>query len=299
MDVIKLYNDFGIPYQSEGHKHCRPGWVNTPCPFCTGNPGLHLGVPLDGGPFVCWRCGPKPPAKAVAKLLNITEPKARSVIKQYQGQSVAKEIKRKPRKKSHKLPSNTTTLTKRHKQYLYRRNFDPEKLEREWKLMGTGPTAKLDFVDYKHRIVAPIVWNKEQVSFQARDITTKSPVKYKACPEERELIKHKHVLYGKAEKWSDTGICVEGITDVWRLGPKSFATFGIKYTKKQLRIISKSFSRVFVVFDDDLQAIEQANQLIKELHFRGVKAKRIDIKGDPGDMNQDEADYLVKNLLKN
>jgi hypothetical protein len=47
MDIIGLYRDFGIEHRTEGHKHCRPGWVNTECPFCTGNAGLHLGWHIE------------------------------------------------------------------------------------------------------------------------------------------------------------------------------------------------------------------------------------------------------------
>ena len=57
MKLIQLYQDYNVPFQTEGHKHCRDGWVNTECPFCTGNPGLHLGATLDGKIFTCWRDG--------------------------------------------------------------------------------------------------------------------------------------------------------------------------------------------------------------------------------------------------
>ena len=43
MDVLRLYQDYGVDHLTEGHKHCRDGWVNTPCPFCSGNDGYHLG----------------------------------------------------------------------------------------------------------------------------------------------------------------------------------------------------------------------------------------------------------------
>lgn len=43
MDIVRLYHDYGVDHRTEGHKHCRPGWVNTECPFCEGNKGFHLG----------------------------------------------------------------------------------------------------------------------------------------------------------------------------------------------------------------------------------------------------------------
>jgi DNA primase len=177
------------------------------------------------------------------------------------------------------------------------RGFDPILLEREWNLLGTGPYSKLDHIDYKHRIIIPFFWDTQQVSFDSRDITGKDAGRYKACPKDRELIPHKEILYGKQSEWKETGICVEGPTDVWRFGTCSFATSGIKYTPKQIRQMAKAFKRIAVVFDDDSQATVQAGKLVAELKFRGVDSFKIAIKGDPGSMSQEEANYLVKQLI--
>jgi DNA primase len=118
-----------------------------------------------------------------------------------------------------------------------------------------------------------------------------------ACPKDRELIPHKEILYGKQEYWKDNAICVEGPTDVWRFGVRSFAVSGIKFTPKQVRVMAKMFKRVAVCFDNDPQALIQANKLVGELKFRGVDAFRVDIEGDPGSMKQEDADYLVKQLI--
>jgi hypothetical protein len=300
MDIIRLYQDFSVNYLTEGHKHCRPGWVNTPCPFCTGNPGYHLGYNLQGDFYTCWRCGWHPISLGIANLINISEQEARRIISQY-GLLIPK-LTREPlaevKAKAFKLPSNTMPLQSNHKRYLEGRGFDPAYLEREWNLVGTGPISLLDNINYKHRIIIPFIWNYQQVSFDSRDITGKDGVRYKACPKDRELIEHKSILYGRQEKWKETGILVEGPTDVWRMGTSSCAVSGIKYTNQQLRVLSKSFRRVAVCFDDDPQAIIQSNKIVAELKFRGVDAFRVDIEGDPGGMKQEDADYLVKQLIR-
>jgi len=131
------------------------------------------------------------------------------------------------------------------------------------------------------------------VSFQTRDITGKSDLKYISCPKAREVIQHKHILYGK--NWNrKVGIAVEGVTDVWRLGPAAFAVFGIEFLNQQVRQMAKLFKRVIVLFDDDPQAIRQAAILMEELKFRKVDAAQEIIKGDPGEMSPADADYLVK-----
>lgn len=299
MDIIRLYRDFNVDHVTEGHKHCRPGYVNVECPYCTGNPGYHLSYNLDNDYFICWRCGWHPITPTIAKLINLNEREAYKIIRQY-GLLVSRPIsnpKVTVRMKAHRMPTGTGTMEKVHHTYLEKRGFDSTLLEREWNLMGTGPVSHLDHLDFRFRILIPIIWNQNEVSFTSRDITDRHPLRYISCPADREIEHHKNILYGKQDKWGSTGICVEGPTDVWRLGTSSFATFGIKYTPRQVRVISKIFQRVAVCYDDDTQAVVQANKLVADLRFRGVDAFRIPIVGDPGSMKQIEADYLVKQIL--
>lgn len=299
MNIEQLYQDFGIAYQTEGHKHTRDGWVNTTCPICVGgHEGLHLGYNIEGNYYVCWRHGFSSIYDTLSALLKITNYKElKAIIERYDTISLKKEPVVKMRAKAHRLPSNCMPLQANHRKYLISRNFDPDYLEKTWKLLGTGVYSKLDNIDYKFRIIIPFIWEGKQVSFDSRDITGKDPGRYKACPKDRELIEHKHILYGKQDCWKETGICVEGPTDTWRLGVHSFAVSGIKYTPAQVRVIAKTFKRVAVCFDADPQAKVQANKIISELKFRGVDAFRVDIEGDPGSMEQEDADYLVKQLL--
>lgn len=297
MNITQLYTDYNIQTAPPEHRHYRTGWVNVQCPFCTGNPGYHLG--FSNGHYYCWRCGFHPLYHTLAKLLHTNVDEAREIARQYGGVAVTREPVVKIRRRAHRLPTDTWPMTDRHKQYLAGRGFDPERLEREWMLLGTGPAARLDNIDFKHRILAPIIWKDEQVSFQCRDVTGKSRLKYLTCPRERELTQHKHILYGKYENWIEIGMIVEGITDVWRLGPHAFATFGIEYTHEQVALIAKLFKIVAVIFDPDPQAIKQANKLVSELQFRNVNAWRIGIGCDPADMKQDDANYLVKQLKTN
>lgn len=300
MDILQLYSDYSVDHKTEGHKHCRPGWVNTECPYCEGNPGYHLGYHLESDHYVCWRCGFHAVQPTIARLLKVNEFDVRKILKQY-GVLIPlfkKESIIKVQIKSHHFPSGTEPLTERHKKYLEDRNFDPDYLEQKWNLVGTGPVSLLDGLNYKHRIIIPFFWNGQQVSFNGRDITNKSSYKYMECPADRELINHKTLLYGKQEDWKDSAICVEGPTDVWRFGSRSFGTSGIKYTPKQVRLIAKTFKRVAVCYDgEEKQALIQADALVGELRFRGVDSFRVDIEGDPGGMKQDEADYLVKQLI--
>jgi hypothetical protein len=299
MKTLELLNSLNIQYVTEGHKHCRPGWVNMQCPFCQGNIGAHLGFDLENEFFKCWRCGWHPILETLHKLSGLPIHKIKDLIRVFGGRTRQKQIiKETVRMKAFQHPSGTSErLLYRHRSYLEKRNFDPDKIEEEWKLKGTEITSKLDHSDYGNRILIPIYWGNQEVSFQCRAVNNKEP-KYKACPQDRELIPHKHILYGKQSEWRETGICVEGVTDVWRFGSAAFATFGIEYKIQQVKEMCKNFRRIAVCFDDDPQAIVQANKLVAELRMREIEAFRVPIVGDPGAMNQADANYLVKEIIK-
>lgn len=299
MDIIQFYKDYGIEYWTSG-KNVTKGWCNVQCPHCN-DPSNHLGYNLveDKG-FSCWKCGKHSVPETIAELAGVSIKKAKQIIKRYEGHSEAivepkKEIGTRP----FKLPSGSTQLKKLHKEYLIKRGFDPDYLEKEWGLMGTGPVGFLEDQDFKLRLIIPIYWNGKMVSFQSRDVTGMAEVKYITAPPEFEIVHHKNVVYGKQEEWEDTGIIVEGATDVWRLGPMSLATFGTNFTPKQIRVIAKNFDRVITMFDPEPQAQERARQMRSELAFRGVKCRNIVLNCDPGDLKQEDADRIVKRIKKN
>lgn len=299
MKIIDLYTDNGIDFLTEGHKHTRPGWVNVACPFCEGNAGYHLGYEIENNKFYCWRCGWHSPVESIAGILNITKKEAKKVIVEYAGivkySNISKPILE---KKKLKFPSLVSELTKAHKIYLKKRNFNSEILIKKWGIKGTGPIAMLDNVSYKHRILIPIYWNNELVTFQTRDITGKSTVKYLACMKEREKIHHKHILYGNQQKWGDIGIIVEGVFDVWALGDNAAATLGIEYTTQQVKAIAAHFKKVFICYDPEPQAIKQAKKLAARLSFIGVEAKQVTLLKDPAEMSVKERKNFVNSLIK-
>ena len=121
--------------------------------------------------------------------------------------------------------------------------------------------------------------------------------RYIVCPKVREIVHHKRILYGKQEAWGKTGIIVEGTTDVWRLGTKACATFGIEYKIAQVLEIRRHFKRVFVIFDNEQQAQTKEEHLIHDLQMSGVQAYGVCIVGtDAGAMSQNDANHLVKEL---
>lgn len=296
MDIIRLYRDFGVIHTTEGHKHSRPGWVNTECPFCTGHKGFHLGWNLQDEYYFCWRCGWHPPVKTLSEILKIDYLSVAKLFEQYGINRTAVQQKI-VEKKNFKLPSGVSHLKTSHKNYLLERGFDPDKIISDWGVLGTGPVSRLDNLSYRFRILIPFYWNNEMVTFDSRDITGKQQNKYQACPVYYETIGHKKILYGDQENWNpNLGICVEGPTDVWRIGKLAFATSGIQYTREQVRVISSIFKRVAVIFDNEIQAQAQARKLVSELKFRGVDAWIETVRDDPGNMTGREVYELIKKI---
>lgn len=303
MSLSNLYLDYNIETAPSGHKHFREHWINVSCPHCSGSSGYHLGFNEDQNYFFCWRCGHHSIIATVAALLKVQKPQARKLSREYRLRAAGAtntstssnliKINVKP----FKLPSAVGEFNKAHSKYLERRGFNPDQLSKKWGLQGTSPTSSLDKISYKFRILTPIYWDGKIVSFQTRDYTNKQEKKYMACPQAREIVHHKHLLYGDTSSWGDVGICVEGTFDVWRLGASSFSTLGIGYTPEQVRLISKIFKKVIIIFDPEVQAKAQAKKLQEELQFRGVQAiNYTKLDTDPADLSQDDADHLLREL---
>ncbi len=300
LDIIKLYKDFGIDHIGQGHKRARAGWTQTHCPFCSGF-DYHLGY-SSGGVFNCWRCGSKPSRKALKALLRISDEDVKSIEKKYllSGSAAKKAGKRDKPELSGlteiELPPETRPMESRHKKYLEKRGYDADRLEEVFGLKGTGHIGS-----YKHRIIAPIHLDYNLVSYQGRDITDRSELKYKACSTKDEAIHHKDILYGMDLIPARDIVIVEGIADVWRLGPGSACTFGTGFTMAQIAILQKRYDRYILLFDSEHEAQERAEALASALAglaspFQEVEIAVLD-QGDPGELNQLEADQIMKDLI--
>jgi hypothetical protein len=307
MSILDLYRDYGVETAPEGHKHNRPGWVNISCPHCNSDAGKYpLGFNLEGAYYYCYVCGGHRVKDTLAKLLKLRSQDIEEILTKYRLKQRSRAVDavnalktvRIGDKKRYKRPSDVGPLQKPHLKYLQSRGFDPQYLADVWGVLGTGPTSSLDQIPYKFRIFLPIIWNEKEVTFQARDYTGKQSKKYMACPEARELIHHKHILYGHPSLWDKKkGILVEGAFDAWRFKEAACATLGTGYTPEQVRLMSKTFDRLVIMFDPEPVAQSRAQKLQAELNFRGVKTTiYTGLETDPGDLKQDDADYILKEL---
>lgn len=290
-DSIKFLTDYNVKYSTE-HHHCKPGNINIHCPFCTGKDNFHLGIFPEGNSY-CWRCG-KHTLKELVKQITQAQ-YINPIIVKYLTDEAHPILKISPKVEVQnnkiELPYGTIKMGDRHRKYLESRNFIPEQLEQEWDLQGTGI-----FGLYRNRIIAPIYFKNVLVSYQGRDITNISSLRYKACAKRDEIIQHKHTLYAIDKVKGDSLVVVEGITDVWRLGAGAVSTFGIEWTDEQLYLLSQ-FKKIFIWYDNQEQATKQAEKLAYELAImsevnivEGVKGK------DPAELEQAQADDYMEEL---
>lgn len=294
-NALEFFQDNNIPYLSEGHKHCRPDWIQIKCPFCIGTDGWHLGFDLINGWFNCWRCGPHRVWDVVLELVDGDISETRRVVGAYHSKLIERTRIHKKRNAVTELPPSLRPLTKYARQYLKKRHFNPDLLALMWGLQSTDQFSSLKF-----RIFIPIYYQFQVVNWQCRDITEKSKLKYIAQSLDKAMLNNKEVLYGLEQApTNETCLIVEGVTDVWRLGPGAIATFGIKYTRAQVALLLKSFKSFNILFDSDSQAQIQARKLAYDLSAFGGKVKLLTLEtGDPGDMPQKEADTLIRSIIK-
>lgn len=300
-NVVRFYQDFHVKIVDSG-KHVTPGWVNTGCPFCGGNE--HLGVHVRTGAVKCWRCGTHSQLSVIKAMLGCSWERAKEIEKEYGAGRRTRDNEQAPKtalersKKVCEYPSGSLPLSApamaRHRAYLEGRGYDSYRLESVWGLRGTDHLGR-----YKFRIIAPITVNGRVVSYQGRDYTGKSELKYKACRKEDELIDHQTVVYGLDLAKGDTCLLVEGIADVWRLGPGAVCCFGIAFTISQCNLLAERFRTVHILFDGgEEEAQKQARKMALLLAGRGVEVELLTLdQGDPGEMQQEEADALMNELL--
>jgi 5S rRNA maturation endonuclease (ribonuclease M5) len=296
LDLERLLDDFGIEYRKSGGD-----WIQLKCPSCYAGDGK-FGLGWQGKIFTCFRCGRIDRVDVVSALLDTPRADTFKIISKY---TVGKTPPSRhfdhtltilDHKDRVKMPYSAVKMADRHRAYLEKRHFDPEALELEWGLLGTGPVGP-----FANRIIIPITdpLTKTVCCFQGRDITGKSPNKYKSCLDNEAVIPIKSCLYGLDRVVGDSVVVTEGPTKVWRLGAGSVCTFGATVTNVQVKLL-KQFQRVFLLFDEDEAGQEGAKKVGKELAVFGMNTVLVTAGiEDVAELSSRDAAELMKELLKN
>lgn len=270
------------------------------CPFC-GDDKTHLGYNEAKDLLTCWRCGPKRMFPTLKLILGIPGDQLARVLKKY-GSITQYDRDNTPRAIAKRLilPAEFGQIEKPHRDYLESRGFNPDEIVSRWGILGTGRNGKNG---YSNRIIIPIYQDGKLVSFHSRDITGEARIAKKACKVEDEVVHFKDTLYGYDRVKSNTVIVSEGAFDVWRWGYGAVATWGIKFSERQVDLLT-TFKNIFIVFDSDnletgkeeRQAAEQAEKLADKLSiFQNVWIID-DLGSDPADMKQKKADAIRRRI---
>jgi len=294
LDFTRLCKDFNIPFLESGHHHCHEGWIQVHCPFCTdGTDGWHLGFNIEHGNMNCWRCGSHHITQFLFITLKHRGVSVGQILRLYNHDRIILPKKeQRPRRKKAKKPLHMESLSKIHRQYLKKRGFIPSKLAQEWSLSGTKGLSG----SWSWRVITPIFNVSWQiVAYIGRAINPETKPKWKISHNEEMSEEPKKLLYG-IQKIKDRVLIVEGPSDVWRMGPGAVAVLGINWKEEQAFIL-KNVSHRFIMFDPEKEAQKQAEKLAAWLApFPGETEIISGLKTDPGDLNQDEANKIMKEL---
>jgi len=312
MDINALYSDYNIRTAPEGDKHYRTGWIQTKCPFCSGNIGFHLGYNLNNNYFNCWRCGGHPVNKVLVKLLGVSYNENKQIIRKYKGKINRQRTEIKQitiKKETFKLPKNRNIMSSHFAiNYMKKRGFTKKEIITLINDFGIKITdnicpfkAQNKTMELKYRILAPVHWQGDIVSWQTRDMRNKSNLKYITCPKNIEKIHHKHIFYSNREfnlKNIKEIILTEGIFDVWRLhlaGLDAMAGFGVELKTEQILLL-KQIPRIILWLDPDKAGEKKANELFNRLVFFGCNVSKIknNINKDPGDLTKEEIQQILQ-----
>ena len=288
--------DFALPGQSG---KVSAGWVGICCPFCNES-NYKLGYNIESNQWTCWSCGGKRRLDVLKQLCGCSHDRAVEVYRKYWNDTGLQR----PRGRANQIavpqidtvsfPYFVKPMAEPHKAFLRSRNFDPEKIEREWLVKGTGP---MPTNPQQLRVMIPVYFGGCMVCYQGRDITDKAKAKYWSLPRELSARPIKSCLYGydRARKFSTVVVC-EGPTDVWRLGPGAVALFGVAYRVAQVRLLAQ-WKRVVLLFDGDEAGYEAADKIRAELEIVGVDCAVMPTFGsgiDPADLSDEDAARFMR-----
>lgn len=297
IDVVQIFEKNQIDYKTGGAQVTK-GWINIQCPFC-GDSGYHLGYNPMLDLFTCWRCGVKNKQRVMTRLLNMSKGKVEDLLDEFY---VVGSKKENPIQlaQSCVLPKNERGLLPSHQQYLIGRGFNPDELERDWLLTSCG-----NYGEYRNRIIIPIYYQRQLVSFHSRSVLQEAELKAKACQQEKEVVRHKEVLYGMDKVPGNTVIVSEAPFDKWRWGNEGVATFGIKWTERQVELLS-CFKNIILVYDSKVidgiehekTAAKQAEELSDRLALWNKVWLVTELGCDPAELSQRRANRIKRGFLE-
>ena len=289
MTFTELLDHYSIPYVHAGtHRHATHGRVSLDCPSCSPNSGkFKAGYHLEKRYLNCWSCGFLPLFQTLSTITG--EPYGK--IKELLGGLERDRTEQSRTRGKLTLPDGVGPMQKPHRDYLRKRGFDPEAIERLWGVQGIGLAKKLAW-----RLFVPLHLDREIVSWTTRSISPDNPVRYWTAKPEQETVSSKTLLYG-SDYANQTIIVCEGPADTWRIGPGAVSTLGVSVSRVQIAKMARYPTRV-ICFDSDAQ--ERAKRLCDQLSAFPGKTVNVCLETgkDAGECDSKEIQELRRRFLE-
>jgi hypothetical protein len=299
-DIIPYLEYKGISFITEGAE-VTPGWIGINCLWCSDSTN-HLGIHLASNSTSCWRCGRHSITSLVRTLENnCSFSEALEIMEKYENISRLNNLYQP--KNSHPqsvtIPKTFTKLIWQSaipnmvNQFLVQRGFNPEIIIRNKELYYGGFLG-----DYKFRLVIPITYHKQIVSYTGKDLTGKSSISYRNLEDEKSSIAPKRTLLGFDEvPPGGNVVVVEGPMDQWKMGPGSVATLGTAWTMEQVsKLRELNPNKVFILYDTEEDAQKSAKRLCSQIWFCECEVLQLNGINDPGDLTLEQASNVMGEL---
>ena len=239
--------------------------------------------------FNCWRCGKKRIQETIQALTGQSPAQVRDICQQLPRSKEPASVLRAGGVL--KLPAGIGPLQACHRRYIKGRKHSVSDLETLWGVQGIG----LEGLQYKWRLFLPFVYRDKTVSWTTRSIgNVDESQRYRTAQRDQEVYFHKHLLYG-LDYVRHTTIVVEGIFDVWRIGPGATALLGTRWSNEQLMQLARIPVR-YICLDQGAERYSQ--KLVNELCALPGKTHQIFLDSkDPDSATKSEL-QLLRNLLR-
>jgi DNA primase len=300
----KAYLEDKHIYVRTSGKNISKGWIGIDCPFC-GGLGQHLGIHKMNKVFSCFQCGKTGNMFELIQLFdNCSKKTVFDIIRKYSDYTGEVEfIERRQSADKSVFPSQVywKKITGKACEYLEERNFDPEKIHREYKIGFTRKCAELSFEEQKlnfdNRIIIPMFMENKIVSYTARDYFNCRDPKYLNPLVECVEVPTASMVYNLHTVRNGKALIVEGVTDAWRMGRGAISLQGITFSEYQLWVLMKlNLTRTVVLYDQGAE--EKAQKLATRLSlFIPDVSYTILEEDDPASLSDQEAQYLKHELI--
>jgi len=299
IDFIRLLKDNKIPYRID-----TDNYVNINCPYHdNGDRGFKGGINLLGGFYHCWTCEGSSIEKVLSELLHLSFYETKKLLEEYSTETIVRQKLNRKKSKGKKIILPGVKIEGKAFNYIVNRRFDPDTIIRDYGITWGGITGKWSF-----RIIIPIVYHNQLVSFQARSIYSKEKcdelgiLRYKNYPIELGLVNIKHIFFNLDNCLEDWLLIVEGVFDCWRLGTKNVAScMGTSMSEEQIVLLANRFKKVIFLFDNEKMAQDRAKKYGQRLAGLGIEVEIFnpEFEHDPGDYNASEEAEVRRELCLN